>query len=82
MGSSMSKPDAVCLGWKQGVSSSLYSRPRLLEMKNEKASTRARFYEFLRGIGIIPDELDGLEIPVTTEFMRESGFSSHIKAYN
>lgn len=63
-------------------SSSLYSCPRLLEMKIEKAATRARFYKFLRGIGIVPDGLDGLEIPVTTEFMRESGFSSHINTYN
>ena len=51
-------------------------------MKIEKAATRARFYKFLRGIGIVPDGLDGLEIPVTTEFMRESGFSSHINTYN
>nr|POE95436.1 transcription termination factor mterf4, chloroplastic [Quercus suber] len=70
-GSSMSKPNAARLGQKQGGSSSLYSHPSLLEMKNEKATNRARVYEFLRGIGIIPDELDGLEIPVTAEVMRE-----------
>lgn len=52
-------------------SSSLYSRPSLLEMKNERIANRARVYEFLRGIGIVPDELDGLELPVTAEVMRE-----------
>ena len=71
VGSSMSKPDGVRLGRKQGGSSSLYSRPSLLEMKNDKAANRARVYEFLRGIGIVPDELDGLELPVTAEVMRE-----------
>ena len=71
VGSSMSKPNAARLGQKQGGSSSLYSHPSLLEMKNEKATNRARVYEFLWGIGIIPDELDGLEIPVTAEVMRE-----------
>ena len=71
VGSSKSKPDAVHLGRKQGGSSSLYSRPSLSEMRNEKAANRARVYEFLRGIGIVPDELDGLELPVTAEVMRE-----------
>ena len=71
VGSSKSKPDAVRLGRKQGGSSSLYSRPSLSEMRNEKAANRARVYEFLRGIGIVPDELDGLELPVTAEVMRE-----------
>ena len=52
-------------------SSSLYSRPSLLEMKNDRAEIRARVYEFLRGLGIVPDELDGLELPVTVEVMRE-----------
>ncbi|XP_060183673.1 transcription termination factor MTERF4, chloroplastic-like [Lycium barbarum] len=52
-------------------SSSLYTHPSLLEMKNERAANRARVYEFLRGIGIVPDELDGLELPVTVEVMRE-----------
>ncbi|KAL4610629.1 hypothetical protein ACB092_08G064600 [Castanea dentata] len=78
VGSSMSKPNAACLGWKQGGSSSLYSHPSLLEMKNEKATNRAMVYEFLRGIGIIPVELDGLEIPVTAEVMRERVDFLHI----
>ncbi|KAK1326456.1 hypothetical protein QJS10_CPA01g02776 [Acorus calamus] len=51
--------------------SSLYSRPSLLEMKNERAANRARVYDFLRGLGIVPDELDGLELPVTVEVMRD-----------
>lgn len=58
-------------GRKQGGRSSLYSRPSLLEMKNERMENRARVYEFLRGIGIIPDELDGLELPVTADVMKE-----------
>lgn len=69
--SSVSKPGATHLGRKQGGFSSLYSRPSLSEMKNEKIANRARVYEFLRGIGIVPDELDGLELPVTAEVMRE-----------
>uniref|UniRef100_A0A1J3ETQ8 Transcription termination factor MTERF4, chloroplastic n=1 Tax=Noccaea caerulescens TaxID=107243 RepID=A0A1J3ETQ8_NOCCA len=52
-------------------SQSLYSRPSLLEMNKEKAANRARVYEFLRGIGIVPDELDGLELPVTADVMKE-----------
>ncbi|CAN8247963.1 unnamed protein product [Cochlearia groenlandica] len=52
-------------------SKSLYSRPSLLEMNKEKAANRARVYEFLRGIGIVPDELDGLELPVTADVMKE-----------
>lgn len=68
-----SKPDAISLGRKRGgsSSSSLYSRPSLLEMKNERIENRTRVYEFLRGLGIVPDELDGLELPVTVEVMRE-----------
>ncbi|KAL5561621.1 hypothetical protein UlMin_031368 [Ulmus minor] len=69
--SSVSKGDTNRLSRKQGGSSSLFSRPSLLEMKNERMENRARVYEFLRGIGIIPDELDGLELPVTVEVMRE-----------
>lgn len=69
--SSVSKLETVGLGRKQRHSSSLYSRPSLLEMKNEKIANRARVYEFLRGIGIVPDELDGLELPVTVEVMKE-----------
>ncbi|GAB4829760.1 Transcription termination factor mterf4, chloroplastic [Ancistrocladus abbreviatus] len=51
--------------------SSLYSRPSLAEMKKQKMENRAQVYEFLRGIGIVPDELDGLELPVTIDVMRE-----------
>ncbi|GFY92001.1 mitochondrial transcription termination factor family protein [Actinidia rufa] len=69
--SSLSKAERVHLGRKQGISSSSYSRPSLSEMKNEMMENRARVYEFLRGIGVIPDELDGLELPVTVEVMRE-----------
>ncbi|GER52827.1 mitochondrial transcription termination factorfamily protein [Striga asiatica] len=50
---------------------SLYTHPTLLEMKNERIANRARVYEFLKGIGIIPDELDGLELPVTADVMKE-----------
>ncbi|KAI3948184.1 hypothetical protein MKX01_014783 [Papaver californicum] len=61
------------VGRKQGGSNSttLYSRPSLLEMKNDRVINRARVYEFLKSIGIVPDELDGLELPVTVEVMRE-----------
>ncbi|KAG2330812.1 hypothetical protein Bca52824_001992 [Brassica carinata] len=52
-------------------SQSLYTRPSLLEMNKEKAANRARVYEFLRGVGIVPDELDGLELPVTADVMKE-----------
>lgn len=69
--SSVSSRDNVRLGQKKGGSSSLYSRPSLLEMKNEKMANRERVYKFLRGIGIVPDELDGLELPVTTDVMKE-----------
>ncbi|KDP21517.1 hypothetical protein JCGZ_21988 [Jatropha curcas] len=69
--SSISKASNVRLGKKQGGSSSLYSHPSLLEMKNQKVANRARVYEFLRSIDIVPDELDGLELPVTVEVMRE-----------
>lgn len=50
---------------------SFYTHPSLLEMKNDRIATRERVYEFLRGIGIVPDELDGLELPVTVEVMKE-----------
>ncbi|PSS24887.1 Transcription termination factor like [Actinidia chinensis var. chinensis] len=69
--SSLLKAERVHLGRKQGSSSSSYSRPSLSEMKNEMMDNRARVYEFLRGIGVLPDELDGLELPVTVEVMRE-----------
>uniref|UniRef100_A0A7N0R9M0 Transcription termination factor MTERF4, chloroplastic n=1 Tax=Kalanchoe fedtschenkoi TaxID=63787 RepID=A0A7N0R9M0_KALFE len=65
------KPETVRMGRRQARSSSLYSRPSLLDMKNERMENRARVYEFLRGIGIVPDELDGLELPVTVEVMQE-----------
>ncbi|OMO77777.1 Mitochodrial transcription termination factor-related protein [Corchorus capsularis] len=68
---SRSKRNNVRLGQKQGKSSSLYSRPSLAEMKNDRIAIRAKVYEFLRGLGIIPDELDGLELPVTVEVMKE-----------
>lgn len=41
------------------------------EMQNERAANRARVYEFLRGLSIVPNELDGLELPVTVDVMRE-----------
>ncbi|CAK9175858.1 unnamed protein product [Ilex paraguariensis] len=69
--SSLSKQDTDQVSWKQGRSSSLYTHPSLLEMKNERVMNRGSVYEFLRGIGIVPDELDGLELPVTVEVMRE-----------
>ncbi|XP_010279146.1 PREDICTED: transcription termination factor MTERF4, chloroplastic [Nelumbo nucifera] len=69
--SSLSKLSTTPSVQHQRGSSSLYSRPSLLEMKNERIANRARIYEFLRGLGIVPDELDGLELPVTVEVMRE-----------
>ncbi|KAI6705292.1 hypothetical protein NL676_008254 [Syzygium grande] len=49
-------------------SSSLYS---LAEMKSERTENYARVYELLRGIEIVPNELDRLELPVTVEVMKE-----------
>ncbi|KAL4558806.1 hypothetical protein LXL04_037008 [Taraxacum kok-saghyz] len=69
--SSTSKSDSVRMNRKQGGSSSIYSRTSLLEMKNERIANRARVYDFLKGIGIEPDELDGLELPVTVDVMKE-----------
>ncbi|XP_054794049.1 transcription termination factor MTERF4, chloroplastic-like [Prosopis cineraria] len=66
-----SKPGSIGLNRKQGRSSSLYSRPSLSEMNKERMANREKVYAFLRGIGIVPDELDGLELPVTVEVMRE-----------
>ncbi|KAK6940874.1 Transcription termination factor, mitochondrial/chloroplastic [Dillenia turbinata] len=40
--------------------------------ENERAASRERVYKLWRGIGIVPDELDGLELPVTVEVMEES----------
>ncbi|KAI4338061.1 hypothetical protein L6164_016415 [Bauhinia variegata] len=73
VGSPPSKPRSTRLNRKQerSSSSSLYSRPSLLDMKKDKIANRAKVYEFLRGIGIVPDDLDGLELPVTVEVMRE-----------
>lgn len=56
---------------KEASASSLYSRPSLLEMKKQRLENRAHVYEFLRGIGIVPDELDGLELPVTVDVMKD-----------
>ncbi|OWM77926.1 hypothetical protein CDL15_Pgr018495 [Punica granatum] len=69
--SAVSRRESIKIGKSQVGSSSLYSRPSLLQMKNERMENRARVYEFLRGIGIVPDELDGLELPVTVEVMKE-----------
>ncbi|CAH9121591.1 unnamed protein product [Cuscuta epithymum] len=51
--------------------SSLYTHPSLLQMKNERVANRALVYDFLRGVGIMTDELDGLELPPSVEVMRE-----------
>lgn len=69
--SSVAKPATTRSSRKTGGTSSLYSRPSLLEMKNERIANRARVFEFLRGLGIVPDELDGLELPVSVDVMRE-----------
>ncbi|CAI9102598.1 OLC1v1000891C1 [Oldenlandia corymbosa var. corymbosa] len=53
------------------MSPSLYTHPSLAQMRAERTENRARVYDFLMSIGIIPDELDGLELPVTVEVMRE-----------
>ncbi|XP_058762294.1 transcription termination factor MTERF4, chloroplastic-like [Vicia villosa] len=61
-------------GPKRGGPSSSYvgyARPSLNEMKKDKVAMRENVYEFLRGIGIVPDELDGLELPVTVDVMKE-----------
>lgn len=52
-------------------SKSLYARPSLRDMQKERELIRLQVYEFLRKLGIVPDELDGLELPVTVEVMRE-----------
>lgn len=66
-----SKSDTAQLGRKQGGSSSSYSHPSLIDMKNERIANRAKVYEFLRELGVEPEELDELELPVTVEVMRE-----------
>lgn len=70
-GLSLSKEGKYNRERKEVNPSPFYTHPSLLEMKNERIANRARVYEFLRGIGIVPDELDGLELPVTVEVMRE-----------
>lgn len=67
--SSATKPATTHSSRRTG--GSLYSRPSLLDMKNERVANRARVFEFLRGLGIVPDELDGLELPVSLDVMRE-----------
>ncbi|XP_058081997.1 transcription termination factor MTERF4, chloroplastic [Magnolia sinica] len=69
--SSLMKSAATHSNRKRERTPSLYGRPSLLEMKNERIANRARVYEFLRSVGIVPDELDGLELPVTVDVMRE-----------
>ncbi|KAI4307010.1 hypothetical protein L6164_030245 [Bauhinia variegata] len=67
-----SKPGSSRLNRKrESSSSSLYSRPSLSDMKKDRIANCVKVYECLRGIGIVPDELDGLELPVTVEVMRE-----------
>ncbi|XP_038890870.1 transcription termination factor MTERF4, chloroplastic [Benincasa hispida] len=66
-----SKPYNAQVGRKEDKASSLYSRPSLVEMKNVRLENRSKVYEFLRGIGVVPDELDGLELPVTVDVMKE-----------
>ncbi|XP_052624168.1 transcription termination factor MTERF4, chloroplastic-like [Lactuca sativa] len=68
---SKSKSDSVRMNRKQGGSSSIYSRASLLETKKERIANPARVYDFLKSIGIEPDELDGLELPVTVDVMKE-----------
>lgn len=68
---STQKPYTNQVKKKEEGASSLYMRPSLLDMKKQKIENRARVYEFLRGIGVVPDELDGLELPVTVDVMRE-----------
>ncbi|XP_057442329.1 transcription termination factor MTERF4, chloroplastic [Lotus japonicus] len=66
-----SKRDSGPVSRRRGGPSSLYVRPSLSDMKKDKAVMREKVYEFLRGIGVVPDELDGLELPVTVDVMRE-----------
>ncbi|KAL0383771.1 UNVERIFIED_CONTAM: Transcription termination factor MT, chloroplastic [Sesamum calycinum] len=68
---SLSKKDRFSREQKEVNPASFYTHPSLLQMKNERVANRARVYEFLRSIGIVPDELDGLELPVTVDVMRE-----------
>lgn len=68
---SVSKPSNVRGERNRSSSSSLYARPSLSEMRRDRAANREKVYQFLRELGIIPDELDGLELPVTVEVMKE-----------
>ncbi|XP_031501327.1 transcription termination factor MTERF4, chloroplastic-like [Nymphaea colorata] len=56
---------------KPAGKSSLYARPSLLQMQQDRLKARETVYEFLRSLGIVPDELNGLELPVSIEVMRE-----------
>ncbi|KAL2468749.1 transcription termination factor MTERF4 [Forsythia ovata] len=67
----LSKEDKFNRKREQATSASLYTHPSLLQMKNERIANRTRVYEFLRSIGVVPDELDRLELPVTVEVMQE-----------
>lgn len=40
-------------------------------MNKDKVSWREKVYEFLQGTGIVSDEFDGLELPVTVDVMKE-----------
>ncbi|KAK7275937.1 hypothetical protein RIF29_17064 [Crotalaria pallida] len=68
---SESKPDFACVSRKRGGSSSLYTLPSLAKMKKDREAMREKVYEFLQGIGIDPDELDGLDLLVTVDVMWE-----------
>ncbi|KAI4377903.1 hypothetical protein MLD38_015460 [Melastoma candidum] len=50
---------------------SLYARPSRAQMRDLRAENRESLYDFLRGIGIVLEELDGHELPVTAEVIRE-----------
>ncbi|KAL2469084.1 Mitochondrial transcription termination factor family protein [Forsythia ovata] len=68
----LSKEDKFNRNREQVTSASLlYTHPSLLQMNNERIANHTRVYEFLRSIGVVPDELDGLELPVTIEVMQE-----------
>ncbi|KAL6546885.1 Transcription termination factor mterf4, chloroplastic [Orobanche minor] len=68
---SLSKQDKFHREQKEVNPASFYTHPSLLQMKNERIANRARVYEFLSGIGIVPDELDELDLPVTVDVMKE-----------
>nr|XP_029116274.1 transcription termination factor MTERF4, chloroplastic-like [Elaeis guineensis] len=40
-------------------------------IRNEHATNRANLYELLRGLSVISNELDGLDLPITVDIMRE-----------